>query len=1136
MKTLGLNHRLLRFLQVGVAVLTAVLLGTLTTTFGSPVQVSAATTPALCEPIVLRAGDTVPSGLYDSIAACERAKAGTNPIYSCTSTCPHLDGCSCPSTCVNKVVADYNQTCGGNATTPTCARQDVFNQNPGANARACVDASGATKFECLSGYSFLPGNGRCVSDATPSCTSSQQCANTASGAIGGQGCVDPEQGYAAMKYCCASGQFLVNGRCQGTPEVPCYNRTTCAREMLPAGSTCSGNYSTTVPTTCECLDGARQECYPRPTALTSCTASCPAGARCTCPTGCARSGSISAVDTVRTCSSNPLLESCRTTVSIANAVANSTPCIRSNGTISRECLSGYRYSNGQCVIDSPYPPCPTYTNNDLANADHAYRCSTSAGGVTWACEAGYNAQRPLIGSMYCASNGANNTSPQFPQPITNCSASCPAGTYCACDSTCQNRTLITPESTNRACGGSALNNCRGFTDAGLSGDANAERCNNNGTAAWQCRSGYNAQRPIIGSIYCAANGANNTSPQFPQPLTNCTATCPAGNYCSCAANCQNQSLITPESTNRSCGGSTLADCRGYSDSGLSGDTNAERCNNGGVSTWQCRTGYNAQRPLIGGIYCAANNTSTLPACTRSELFPQNLGGNSRQCRDGQGNTRYECNAGYSLLPGTGTCVANSTPSCMSNACATTQSGAVGGSACIYNYSDMRYCCPSGQRLVNGRCTGEANVMCYNVSTCAIESRPPGTVCSGNYSATVPDSCECLDSANQQCYRRPIELASCTANCPTDRVCTCPANCARSGSISTTDTNRNCSTNSILPVCRTSATLPSTANGSIPCSRSNGTIGRECSGTLTYNGSQCVTAPATPTPTPTPTPPPACGSGLECQRSPIAGRPACSTPSGVVGYCCPSGQHLVNGTCVLPTPGSACNNADSRWVTNSVDAGGQCCGGGTLECKSQRCNASDGQLGTCLPSLPVITPTPTPSTTPTPTPTATPGTGGPGQPETPRPTPTPRPTCQYTYSAWSSCEAGLQNRQILSVTPANCTGTPETLVRVCGDEFYCESDSNCPTFAFCYQPPMPVCPPGMACPQVMPRKECHLKKSVADINKDNSVNIIDLSVLLRNLLTADTASDFNKDGLVDIVDYSWLIRRLSEKPGIDLINN
>lgn len=36
---------------------------------------------------------------------------------------------------------------------------------------------------------------------------------------------------------------------------------------------------------------------------------------------------------------------------------------------------------------------------------------------------------------------------------------------------------------------------------------------------------------------------------------------------------------------------------------------------------------------------------------------------------------------------------------------------------------------------------------------------------------------------------------------------------------------------------------------------------------------------------------------------------------------------------------------------------------------------------------------------------------------------------------------------------------------------CQTDSDCEAYQFCYQPPMPTCPPGQSCIQVMPPAEC-----------------------------------------------------------------
>lgn len=39
---------------------------------------------------------------------------------------------------------------------------------------------------------------------------------------------------------------------------------------------------------------------------------------------------------------------------------------------------------------------------------------------------------------------------------------------------------------------------------------------------------------------------------------------------------------------------------------------------------------------------------------------------------------------------------------------------------------------------------------------------------------------------------------------------------------------------------------------------------------------------------------------------------------------------------------------------------------------------------------------------------------------------------------------------------------------------CQADSDCQPFEFCYQPPMPTCPAGRSCIQVMPPAECRAR--------------------------------------------------------------
>jgi hypothetical protein len=49
-----------------------------------------------------------------------------------------------------------------------------------------------------------------------------------------------------------------------------------------------------------------------------------------------------------------------------------------------------------------------------------------------------------------------------------------------------------------------------------------------------------------------------------------------------------------------------------------------------------------------------------------------------------------------------------------------------------------------------------------------------------------------------------------------------------------------------------------------------------------------------------------------------------------------------------------------------------------------------------------------------------------------------------------------------------------------------------------------------------------KGKTGDINNDGVVNILDLSILLSNWQTTNSASDLNKDGVVNILDLSVLL--------------
>lgn len=113
----------------------------------------------------------------------------------------------------------------------------------------------------------------------------------------------------------------------------------------------------------------------------------------------------------------------------------------------------------------------------------------------------------------------------------------------------------------------------------------------------------------------------------------------------------------------------------------------------------------------------------------------------------------------------------------------------------------------------------------------------------------------------------------------------------------------------------------------------------------------------------------------------------------------------------------------------------------VSCKAQKdCDDSSPKLGlydssyNCTSITPIPTPKPTPTVRPTPTPTRTP---------TPTIKPTPKPGCGNV----------------------------------------CRSSADCSTSLTCYQPPMPICPPGVSCIQVMPAKVC---RNPACPNKTNCV--------------------------------------------------
>ncbi|MBP6989623.1 hypothetical protein KBB48_02520 [Candidatus Shapirobacteria bacterium] len=130
-----------------------------------------------------------------------------------------------------------------------------------------------------------------------------------------------------------------------------------------------------------------------------------------------------------------------------------------------------------------------------------------------------------------------------------------------------------------------------------------------------------------------------------------------------------------------------------------------------------------------------------------------------------------------------------------------------------------------------------------------------------------------------------------------------------------------------------------------------------------------------------------------------------------------------------------------------------------------------------------------------------------------------------------------------VTPLPTTLTPTTVSRLTPSlaptkapvtKKFCETDSDCSRMETCYQPPMPTCPPGENCIQVMPQKYCKsapvsevtgveeiskCQESKGDANKDGKVNLGDYALWRFEYAKGSVnKSDFNCDKKVDLIDY------------------
>lgn len=91
---------------------------------------------------------------------------------------------------------------------------------------------------------------------------------------------------------------------------------------------------------------------------------------------------------------------------------------------------------------------------------------------------------------------------------------------------------------------------------------------------------------------------------------------------------------------------------------------------------------------------------------------------------------------------------------------------------------------------------------------------------------------------------------------------------------------------------------------------------------------------------------------------------------------------------------------------------------------------------------------------------------------------------------------------------------------------CTTNDQCGTGSTCYQPPMPTCPAGSSCTQVMPPAYCvPTSGSSRDINQDGKVDQADLVILMTNYRVSplnNPRADLNGDGIVTAVDFAYLL--------------
>ncbi len=179
--------------------------------------------------------------------------------------------------------------------------------------------------------------------------------------------------------------------------------------------------------------------------------------------------------------------------------------------------------------------------------------------------------------------------------------------------------------------------------------------------------------------------------------------------------------------------------------------------------------------------------------------------------------------------------------------------------------------------------------------------------------------------------------------------------------------------------------------------------------------------------------------------------------------------------------------------------------------------------------PTITKTPTPTPTPTSKPSITPTvsiskTPTPVLSATIIPSITPINTCAHNYSEWSTCKYGIQTRSVIIVDGINCTKTAPILRRTCVQT--CHSNADCSKGETCVFGQATTTKLSTASGLVAPYGRCsNTAISSTDLNGDGTTNVLDLSIVIKNLFTKNAKADVNKDGVVDIADYSLVLKAI-----------